>query len=142
MSALSDWPADVPIPMSIWEDDFAKIRGELEAQVASLTAERDRLREAYDLLRVERDQTAAMVKAHRKADEIIRAERDAALASLAAEREQTARMRTVVEAARAWASDGPSLDGWRIPASGDHIEALLAAVAALDAGAATGGEDE
>ena len=58
------------------------------------------------------------------------------LTSLTEAREQTARTRAVVQAAKAWASDGPSLDGWRIPASGDHIEALLVAVDAL----ATGGE--
>ena len=61
-----------------------------------------------------------------------RAEHNKARAKVARLTAKLARQAAVIEAAKAWASDGPSPDGWRIPASPDHIEALLAAVDALE----------
>jgi chromosome segregation ATPase len=152
----------------------------LEREVASLTAERDRLRDSLDAegrtvgefgaknlrlmgesdalrkrigeLKDERDHfKLAMERFAVQRDEALancehcgdmrsqlsgaEAERDAALASLTAEREQTARMRAVVEAARALVAD------WTAKRS-THGGPLIAAVDALDAGATTGGEDE
>jgi len=121
------------------------------ARVASLTAERDRLRAELD----EEDWTLRKV---RKRAYDLEVERDAALASLAAERVraaawqesalhharnlaaergQTARMRAVVEAAQAYVRQGGGVGDNRATAL-----RLVAAVDALDAGAATGGEDE
>jgi hypothetical protein len=111
----------------------------LVAEVAALTAERDQLRTEL----ADAEEVGALSEAGRMD---ARAERDTLAAfaehlgglvdaSVAREHALAARLaqaERVVEAARAWAGDGPSLDGWRIPASPDHIEALLAAVDALD----------
>jgi len=145
------------------------VLNDLEAEVASLSAERDNWRRAaeaepqggwaqareLELLIAERDRLreelagldrvwASALATMRKLAQtrerevaIIVAERDAALASLTAERERTARMRAVVEAARAYVRQGGGVGDNRALAV-----RLLTAVDALDAGAATGGEDE
>jgi len=135
---------------------------EVRAEVVSLTAERDQLREQlaeddkkWDLVidqistasaRVMRERDAALASrdtAYRALDE---AERNLSAALGGAEGnlpqlvEQTARMRAVVEAAKAWEAAGgagQSRDAWQPT---DAEVALEEAVDALDAGAATGGE--
>ena len=53
-TSLSDWPEDVPIPMSIWEDGFAKVRTKLEAERDAAVAQRDQakllLNRAIDIM--------------------------------------------------------------------------------------------
>lgn len=80
---------------------------EIRAEVAAL---RQQLDEARGGLRA----AAENVLARRAELDAVEADRD--------------RLLVVYRAAEAWADDGPSLDGWRIPAQPDHIEALLAAV--------------
>jgi len=123
--------------------------GEIEDDglIAAITAERDRLRAELDRLM---DATVIVQCDHPG----LEAERDAALASLAEARErgswltaelanerikwreQTALRDAVVEAARAWREDG---DGDTVREILARTDALIAAVDALDAGAAAGG---
>jgi chromosome segregation ATPase len=130
--------------MSDWRDDFAdqnrrmaqkmlEQQGQvnrLTAEVASLTAERDRLREERDAARLHYGEALT--------DRVtVEGRLRRALASLTAEREQTARMRAVVEAAKAYVRQAGGVGDNRALAV-----RLLTAVDALDAGAATGGEDD
>ena len=96
----------------------------MEAEIAGLAAERDRLRE--ELV----EANGETMRWGRLADKY-EAERDAALASLAEEREKTARMQAVVDAAKTWRSTqahGAKAE-WR-----RATWALIVAVDALDTG--------
>jgi len=134
-------------------------RDRLLGEVASLTAERDRLREA--LLRmsaappmvVGSEFVVRELPTLRKERDEARAERDAALASLTAEREQTARMRALLESirlvharnehfphyCRSCRAPWPCRTVALIDTAMESID--RPAVDALDAGVATGGED-
>jgi hypothetical protein len=104
-----------------------QLRRELIADVERLIAERDRLRNAAaDLYREDIRESV------RRFDAAV-AERDAALASLAEERKRAALRDAVVEAAQAWrVARGNGINRTR--------DALQAAIDALEAGAAAGGE--
>jgi len=128
-------PFDVELPTP---EDAALVEIDaLRAALAALTAERDRLREELHYAAVALDIERAETDRLRLAELEARAERDAALASLTAEREQNKRLR---EAAQEWAVLVVENHGVETILTG-YEHRLLAAVVALDAGAATGGED-
>jgi chromosome segregation ATPase len=112
--------------------------GKLRTEVASLTAERDRLR--ADLAEDDKKWDRVIDQISTASARVMR-ERDAALASLTAERERIARMRAVVEAARAVAEAEQHQGRYSAKQHWERAQALIEAVDALDAGAATGGED-
>ena len=135
-------------------EEFAEARAAMDpavieaerAEVAALTAERDRLRERLTQFEADDDYLGGVVDglesqlgATQRELVATVAARDAALASLTEAREQTARMRPVVESARDFEEfwrGRPELES----VAGRRWSVLYGALHALDAGAAAGGE--